>query len=216
MQQNCKIGWKFWLHWMIANVAGITLSLSITLYILELNMTVFSARYQLSGVGCFALWALLGLPAGVGLSQQLILRRYVLWSKHWVWLTISGWVMGYFAVMFFALLSARIIPSYLVMIMIAIASFGLTVGIAQAILLRQHVRRLAWWVVANVISFVIGAAPLLILIQITAYDTYLGGFIVGTIGSALIFSIITGFTMMWLLNHPKQSVPAAAPVTQVN
>jgi len=73
---------------------------------------------------------------------------------------------------------------------------GLTLGAGQWLVLRHAVRSSIWWIGVNVACWL--AVPLF-----------------GD-GGALLYSPITGFAMMWLLNHPKQSVPLATSATQVN
>jgi hypothetical protein len=73
---------------------------------------------------------------------------------------------------------------------------GLMMGGLQWLVLRRAVQSSVWWIGVNVACWL--AVPLF-----------------GD-GGALLYSPVTGFTMMWLLNHPKQSVPPAATVTQIN
>jgi hypothetical protein len=228
VQQDRKLGWRFWLKWVVANLLGITLSLAIPLLLVELNSTIASIQYGSSILGCSALWVSFGVPAGVGFSQQLILRPQAVWTKRWIWFTISGWIMGFFAAAFLTSLVSVLDLAQLEVIGVSV--FGLTTGTAQMTLLRQHVNKSGWWIVANVMSFAIGsvlfwrmsmaANRMFVPVMTGAPNPFerllIDGLLIGIVVSAFVFSVITGLTMLWLLNHPKPSVQVATSSTQVN
>jgi hypothetical protein len=228
VQQNRKLGWRFWLKWVVANLLGVTLSLAIPLLLVELNSTIASIQYGSSILACSALWVSFGIPAGVGFSQHLILQQQAAWAKRWIWFTISGWIMGFFVASFLTPLVS--VLDLALLEVIAVSVFGLTTGTAQMALLRQHVNKSGWWIVVNVMSFAIGsvlfwsmsiAANRLFIPVMTGSPgpierLLIDGFLIGIVVSAFVFSVITGFTMMWLLSHPKQSVQVTSAVTQVN
>jgi hypothetical protein len=75
------------------------------------------------------------------------------------------------------------------------AAIGLALGLLQWLILRRHVEASGWWIVVNLACWL--AAGM--------FDE-----------GALLYSPVSGLVMMWLLNHPKQSVSPAATVTQIN
>ncbi len=75
------------------------------------------------------------------------------------------------------------------------ASIGLALGLFQWLILRRYVETSGWWIVVNLACWLAAGV----------FDE-----------GALLYSPVSGLVMMWLLNHPKQSVQLAISVTPVN
>ena len=74
-------------------------------------------------------------------------------------------------------------------------SIGLALGLLQWLILRQHVEASGWWIAVNLACWLVAGL----------FDQ-----------GALLYSPVSGLVMMWLLNHPKQSVQVTPAVAQVN
>jgi serine/threonine-protein kinase len=75
------------------------------------------------------------------------------------------------------------------------AAIGLALGLLQWWMLRRYVEAAGWWIVVNFACWLIAGM----------FDQ-----------GALLYSPVSGFVMMWLLNHRKQSIQVTPAVTQVN
>ncbi len=109
---------------------------------------------------------LLGLTTGaaMGLTQWLVLRPFL--PKAWRWIVASalGWILGWPLI---TLLPAG--AGFL-----ATAVLGLTVGLAQWVVLRDWAGRMAvWWLVISVLGWFIGLSDIL--------GETLNGFVVGAV-----------------------------------
>lgn len=204
-----QIGWGFWIKWIAANALGITVSIGILLVGVDLSPTFL---WGSSLLGCTALWLILGVPAGVGISQQVVLRQYVGWARTWIWTSISGWVLGFFVMMF--LISTNLAS----VIVLGSVALGTTIGMLQWSILRQHVHKSIWWIATNAIAVAVSTSVGFVLSTLVnrsmaqvfpatnnLWERLLAdGLLAGTVMGSVIFGLITGFALMWLLRHPIQ------------
>jgi len=206
-ESRSQMGWRFWLKWVSANALAVTISVSI-----------FYVGGQILAGGAFGggglLLILLGIPVVVGKVQSLILDKYVDWYG-WTGATIGGWVFGCIIVLFL-LVTQRISESGILPDAILGSILGITVGVAQWGILEKNVQKRAWWIVANVVAI---SSSLIVsnLIVSMFYEpptnwaplqdfvTSLlsGGVLVSIIVASLIFSVITGSVLAWLLGHRR-------------
>ena len=87
----------------------------------------------------------------MGFLQYGLLRRYLPRMGWWVIATIGGWLMGGLLIL---------IPSWLNWISPApkntyalFGIIGLSIGVAQWLLLRLRLARAGWWIAANVVGW---------------------------------------------------------------
>jgi len=103
---------------------------------------------------------------------------------------------------------------------------GVWLGIAQWIVLRRHVSRAGWWVLAsfgaNVLALVAGSIPARVaLAQATAGSGPVtpseAGAFFGTFSAprlplaaldGVIYGVITGVALVWLLRQPDKEQPS--------
>lgn len=95
--------------------------------------------------------ALLVTGAAIGVLQWIPLEKRLPQAGRWIIATWAGWALAQVELIMFNPGQNRFITGVVV---------GLLVGIAQWLLLRNHVRWAAWWVVMNVVAWTSGFALL--------------------------------------------------------
>jgi hypothetical protein len=195
-----KVSWIFWLQWVFANVlgliAGLMLGLSAFFIIFQPDNPVSESEAFRSALPAAAL---AGIVIGIviGTAQWLILRRYIRVIGWWWILTSTlGWGIG-------GALGA------LVESVNAGAIAGLIMGILQLSVLFRFGRKSIAWVAICIVAWALSESLMsrAMLSEVWAIFVILAGVMAGA---------LTGLTMMWVLNHPKQSVQLAASASQVN
>lgn len=151
--------------------------------------------------------------AALGAGQALVLRRRVphLNRAAWIWLTAAAAVVAY---------AAGLVPSTFadvwttwpwpaqagLIACLAVVLLG-SIGTAQWIELRRHVRRAAWWIAGTAVGWLIGLgvffaiAPPLWHEGQQLGETALIGVVAGLL-MATAMATVTGLTMVALLRHP--------------
>ena len=181
--ERAKIGWGDWGWWLLACIVGFML-----------GFVVANATF---GFGAPA-----GIVIGVslGIAQWLVLRRYIARAGWWVLASIVGLAVGFgvcAAVLFaddfaddvgFAMAGA-----------VAGTVIGASLGIAQWLVLRRHVARAGWWVLASAV----GVATFETVDFAMSFDPG-GAFIVGV----AVYGAITGGVLVWLLRQPALETAA--------
>ncbi|PSB26258.1 hypothetical protein C7B82_20275 [Stenomitos frigidus ULC18] len=158
-----------------------------------------------------------GLLQGIvlGFAQWLVLRRYIKHVGKWIAMTAIAvaiaWLVGIKAI---ALLSFFLVLDHtgtVEMKTLALARgvflmgawVGSVLGLAQWLVLREHIRRAGWWVFANAIAWACG---LLVAFAGTTFMTFdrfdlataLAGAATGLAAGAVVGGI-TGIALLWLL-----------------
>ena len=137
-------------------------------------------------------WTAVMIGAGAGLMQWVVLRGHFSRAGWWILATIAGWVLG-------LPIGGRVaswVNSEIMTAGLAMASIGLM----QWFVLRRHVLRAGWWVLASAAGWLIGVVvgegvangmggPVWSVVAVA-----LGGTIIGT---------VTGIPLVWLLRHPS-------------
>ena len=208
-----RVGWGFWLWWVLASIVvaagGLSSYLAIffTEGIIALLMPLFGALFgALVGIiQWFILRRQMSPPLWWVLSNALAFALIGIASSLWVLgaglitaILVDGWIgvfPGDFGVLGYLYLAGYG------------ALFGFVVGIIQWLVLRRHVAQAGWWVLANIIAFAVGIEVLRIAgllvrdiypaIQFIAVYGGLAGPLAGAVAG-----IITGTVLVWLLRQP--------------
>ena len=129
------------------------------------------------------LLAVIGL--GIGLLQEMVLRRLVPGLQRWALFTAAGFAVGAFLTQW--------APYFL----------GLGVGITQWLLLRRDLNRTGWWPVMNVLAWPLGSlfgGGLGVTIG-DALGSPLVGNLLGFALTGAIIGALTGAVLMWMLRQ---------------
>lgn len=186
----------FWLMWLLATIVA----LAITLVIMGagLGALVDNAPEVLFGA---VLGGVLGITSGI--TQWLILRRYLDRIGAWVPLTILGWVL-FWAVNLSGLLGEGSgVTGKIVEGLAHGAIFGALLGVLQWLILRRGADNAGWWILVSAAAWSVGAA---LGDGVTAALGGEGPFdiLIGIMAAA----ILTGVGMMWLLRQSARAETA--------
>ena len=131
------------------------------------------------------------IGTSIGLAQWLVLRRRLSPIGWWVPLSIIGFGLG-------KAVSEALAPATPAVLgyMLSGAVIGLSVGLAQWLLLRRRVPSAGWWVPATILAWLIGWT-LIALAEYLADLPTLAVYLVGAIGAAAA-GIITAAALTWL------------------
>ncbi len=212
IQLTARAGMILWLKWVLANAIGFALTPVPSFIVPGINEALGS-----TGVGVLTVLVGILIAIATGMLQWFVLRRYVRWANPWWLATSVGWIVaGYLAsYIAFAALGAR--PSTLSFTAVTVPVNAALVGVCQWLVLRRHVRRAGWWVLANIAGWVIGnqwgiyiwayaisftvgivfnpgrdPASMASLVSTIAYPAAIG----------VIAGSITGIALVWLLRQP--------------
>lgn len=162
---------------------------------------------------------LVGMVEGLilGFFQWLVLRRYIRQITGWIVATTIGALIAW---------SLGIVSSFFMTIVVVVSAEGMTktdflegiallgalvgsvLGFAQWLVLRIHIQRAAWWIVANAIAWSIGLLIAFAGAGMGTENFSLQASWVGVATGAAMGAVIggtTGITLVWLLNRPLQN-----------
>ncbi len=171
--QESRTGWdwKLWFQWILANAVGETVGLGGTLLIG--GLLFLNAQKTMGDVAAAALAVLAGTfieGIVVGTAQWLVLHRplkSIRW-RVWVLATAIGafvaWTLGMIPSTFMlaspdtgAATSAQM-SDLMVYALAAVMGFvlGSILGVPQWLVLRRHLPKAGWWVLANALAWMVG------------------------------------------------------------
>jgi len=193
---SLSVGFLFWLKWTVASILGLVLGWALTFAVIWSLKAVFGVADE-DALASFILLPSIGIS--VGLFQWLVLRPHIPQAIWWVLASITGWAIGLpLAQALFravnAAMEGAIEGSFAGTIQITV--FGVLIGLAQWLVLRQHVSKAGWWILASIMSlnvaFLITTAGA--LVNITEI------IVVGTVLGAL-----PGLVLLLLMYHSRIS-----------
>lgn len=200
--------WKdrgfFWLLWVWACTLG-------------LEIGIFFGRvlgHPSSGVMFTFLQNIIGgviLGTTIGFAQWLILRHHFPREPFWLLANTIGWGIGW--EVGWAMHDRFKIPyGSIVAWTIGWTIIGLLVGLSGWFILRRHVRRASWWVVANVVGAALGGSLggygyqlAFEVIQMIGASRLTMIVAIGStfLGPGLIYGTVTGGVLAWLISYRR-------------
>lgn len=200
--------WTLWECWVLATVVGGLLGIGIVAIasVIASHLSNMSAVAFLHLVG-----ALQG--AALGLTQWLVLRRYIKHIGWWIVATAGGaivaWLIGLKVIVALTLIffdggMTETLPIGLVKAIFFLGMWvGAVLGMAQWLVLKPHVHKGIWWVVANAVAWGLG----LLVALMGATLAKLGEFTIETAliqiatgaTTGVVVGAITGIVLVWLL-----------------
>jgi hypothetical protein len=196
-----------------------------------LAMVLFSIGFGTAGGGFGA--AIIGQPLGlvaagivIGVAQAWVLAHVDTatgWTRHaggrWTAATACGWIVGLAGGYAVLSLIARLVPEewdsapvMLAATLVALATMGALLGLAQGLVRRAHGARAGTWVAASAAGITGGDLLISSILQaLTGYGipllgSSIGILILAAVGGALGLGLVTGLALATLL-----SVPALRP-----
>lgn len=148
---------SFYPVWILLTTLCIPTALVIDLAILRLIIDSVGDYVYVGGVRRIT-EDYLGVPIFIpiaalltGLLQYALLRRYLPRMGGWVLATLVGWILGYILVA----IPDRVgwTDALLKNIDLVFLVMGLSIGLAQWLLLRGRLPQAAWWIAANILGW---------------------------------------------------------------
>lgn len=214
--------WRLWWQWILANALGETIGLGTTLQIgafLRVNAEKSIGVPTAAILGILSGTVIEGLV--VGMAQWLVLRRPLerLRWQVWVLATASGaciaWTLGMLPSTFLFTSSdtGAAAPGQISdMLVYALAVgmglvLGSILGVPQWLVLRRHLSKAGWWVLANALAWMLGmvvifAGTSLIPPEGISIPVALLLLLFVVVAGALV-GAVHGLVLIWLLRkHP--------------
>jgi hypothetical protein len=172
--QADRVGWSFWLLWVLASAAGLVLGVA-----LEGVFTIDLSAHMLLSGGFTGVLAGLAVPGGlvVGTCQWLVLRRELDRAGWWILASTPMLIVGQLS-SFYAGLTVR----------------GIGVGLAQWLVLRRQVHGAGSWILLCAVGWTVGMAAG------NAVYWELGWLLANALAGA-VAGAITGAGLVWLLRQ---------------
>ena len=201
-----QMGWSLWLRWVLATVAGFTLTRVVGVPVGLIAGSIIAA-WAVGGVPedkmeNIVSWVVFGVVAyglagaATGMMQWLILRRHLKGASWWVLSSALSFAMGA-ALGFLASGLLEVLGTPTGAFLIIVAS-GPVVGTAQWVVLRRQVYRAGWWILATSLAWGLGWSIELLTGSLAF------------VASGIVVAAITGAVLVWLLRRPAPSVESIA------
>ena len=209
------VGWRLWLLWVLASVVGgvvgmVATSLAIRVFAPVVDIVAGMAIGSL-GWALFAVVDEFAVGVGVGVLQWLVLSRHLARTDRWIVASAVGWAIGRAV----AVTTALVFLALGLPVSVGLGWSGLVgwfavgagAGVLQWLVLRRHLARASWWIVASVVGWGGGSiAGGLLQVLLVAYGEFESASayiaIIGmTAGGAAVYGAITGAALVWLLGQ---------------
>lgn len=186
-----SINWKFGFSWTLATMMGLVLGIAISLIVITVISTITTIDEDT--IAIFIILPSIGFL--VGILQSLNLRRRVSWANMWIWVTAVGWMISIPLALALYTWLRSISDSALVDVWgktIQATMIAIFIGAVQWLLLRRHISRAGWWILANLIGW--NAASL-----IAGAGAMVG--VLDSIPMGISVGAVTGLALAWLLQQ---------------
>lgn len=218
--QETRAGWdwKLWVQWLLANAVGETVGLGGTLLIS--GLLLMNAQQTIGVVPAAALAVLAGTCIEgivVGTAQWLVLRRPLTRIRWRVWALATAigafvaWTLGMIPSTFLFTSAdtggAASAPMSDLMVYALAAVMGLVLGpilgVPQWLVLRRHLPKAGWWVLANALAWMVG----MVIVFVGTNFIPPAGISISVALMLLLFlfaagaavGAVHGFVLLWLL-----------------
>jgi hypothetical protein len=163
---NRKPTWVFYPGWAVLSALSIPIAFVVTLAIIvRAIVAVVGGTIQVGGqthitedfLGLYFLLPSIGLLSGF--LQYLLLRRYLPHMGWWIGATFLGWLLTLVPLrVLYTAFSPALNANSQWSVPLAGVALGVAIGLPQWWLLRRHINRASWWILASAVGW--GAALL--------------------------------------------------------
>ena len=183
---------KAFLIWFVANILGLTIP-PLVLYLVPLFTAI---------TGLLSSTLIISLPLSI--AQWIALRRIMPVSVLWI-LSLPASILV--VVMLIREIPERFWPDadseMLIVMVIFSIMVGLIIGLPQWLILRREHGNASIWLLGTVLGIALGAGVVL------ATDMVNLSGLLAFIFAVLVYVIVTGLSLTWLLMHKEQTQDAA-------
>jgi hypothetical protein len=186
-----------WLGWTLATAGGMLIGFLLTIPLVNVLDLGFAR-------------VIVPILAGIliGLSQWIVLKRYLTTNADWVLAGGTGWAAGYAL----GLLLVQNLPTTLFGGVATYLLFGAIVAMVQWQVLRVEIPSALIWIVVNALGWAAGWSASQVALDLFFNDPVIEpvvstSVIAGT--SGLVAGAITGVALIWIARRPEKIQPAA-------
>jgi hypothetical protein len=200
MSQRSELDWNPFLTWFIANIFGFSV----------LGIAILTIWGVLSRSGFYGVLLIISLP--ISIAQWIALRRISRVSVIWILTIPLGLILSFFWVYIFYVISVYA-PNTLwdflflggetTIIMFAYLIIGLLIGLPQWLILRRYYAKASFWLLGGSLGAAVGIG------SVYSTDLINQSGIFSYISATLLYTILTGLALVYLLAEPNLS-PASA------
>jgi len=214
--------WNLWFRWVLANAIGEVVGLGTAAVVgVGLAWTIEKTMGAFGSLAMAGVMILVGTLEGivVGIAQWLVLRRPIqnMSWRVWVLATAIGafvaWTLGMIPSTLMATNTAAAAaaappPEMSDVVMYGLAALmgavlGPILGLPQWLVLRRHVQKAGWWVLANAAAWALGMP----VVFVGASSVPPGGFGLGVVvvgivtgaSAGAVVGAVHGLALVWLL-----------------
>jgi hypothetical protein len=190
--------WGLVLRWVVATTAGWIVGFAICEAVVK---PIVDELTHVNSDG-----AVIGIAIGIG--QWLVMKSRINRTRWWILASIIGFGIGKDVADPVALAVSGPMGSVL-----GGLAIGMSLGVAQWLVLRRHVPEARWWIVASAIAWAVGWAI------ISSVDTEAAGasiavaYVIGAIGAA-VAGLVTAAALVWLLRRSDDGRLPGTPAPQ--
>ncbi|HSL46123.1 MAG TPA: hypothetical protein VK897_21995 [Anaerolineales bacterium] len=187
-----------WLGWTLSTAGGMLLGYLPTIPLVNLLDL---------GIAQIAVPVLAGTV--IGLTQWIVLRRYVTAHSNWVLADGITWVAGYIL----GLLLVLALPSTIFIATIGYLLFGVIVALVQWPVLRREIPNILVWILANAFGWAAGFWASQAVLPLFVTDPLVSPAVSTTViavTSGLVAGAIIGLALVWIVRKPEVVYEAPA------
>jgi hypothetical protein len=181
--------WSYWLQWITANLLAYAIGFPLCAFPLGM-MAEYNPGFEF--IFPFVLGGI------TGLAQWSVIHWRIRRMGSWVLVTAIGWGLG--------LLTITDLPSemkgkaYFGWVLI-----GILLGLAQWLVLKGKVMRSEWWIIANIVAWVVGGYlgnRVTTVVNGSSFPVSSTATLIGISTTVAIVESLRGVVLVWLLRQP--------------
>ena len=195
-----QVGWSFWFQWVLTNMVGGVVGFFVGLFV---GWLAVQWTNTIGSIGLAVFGAVFG--AVVGSLQWWVLRKRLSQARWWILATVLVSAILFSTAEVLSNAASDVVSNTVIQGVVISSLIGLVIGSAQWLVLRKQLSQSHWWILANILGI---AAMFFAIVyssrleQMSIWDSIL--FFLGILG--VIYGVITGFALVWLLRQPGNSV----------
>ncbi|WP_293081647.1 hypothetical protein [Okeania sp. SIO3B5] len=191
-----QVGWWFWFEWVLLNTAVSPLGLLMS-WVVIMNMRNATSDGVLNTLSYGA------VGAAIELAQWLVFRKRLSQASWWILATFLGSAVGLTVtmVLWVPIRNAMYALSNAVVVAVIGTVTGVFIGLPQWLVIRTQLFQTGWWILANVLSSVMGLTMLSVASTVNNVVIVVVSFTV----IEAIYGVINASALVLLLRQPGNS-----------
>ena len=193
-----QVGFRFWLKWVLATTIGLSLA--------HTGMFI-PGLFDFESLGKDLTWLHMIFGAGVGIAQWLLLRNVTPRAKWWILASVAGWTAAWLLMRLFGKITGSATADD-TLFSPSRYGVGIIIGLAGLFVIRGRWFQNILHVLASVLGFA-GSFLAAFYIVLACLDringaNWWGAYLMWNLagaGAGLIFGIITGGPVVWILRQ---------------